>query len=155
MHGIVHENSQESIADYKDYKATEGRQFILYTGPIILQGIMEEQSYMHFLFLHAAIRALCCPSISQTLLLFAKLALDTFVQKCPQFYKHTFLSYNVHALLHLPKDVEWLGHLDSFSAFPYENNISFFRKYYRKLIVLYNNFFIDNLKKKIKKNLNL
>lgn len=58
--------------------------------------------------------------------------LEKFVEKCPQFYKHTFLSYNVHALLHLTKDVERLGPLDSFSAFPYENNISFFRKYYRK-----------------------
>jgi len=54
------------------------------------------------------------------------------VKKCPDFYEYTFLSYNVHALLHLTKDVERLGSLDSFSAFPYENNISFFRKYYRK-----------------------
>jgi len=121
-----------SLADYKDYKATEGRQFVLYTGSIVLLNIMEQHGYMHFLLLHAAIRALCRPAISQTLLLFAKLALETFVKKCLDFYEHTFLSYNVHALLHLTKDVERLGPLDSFSAFPYENNISFFRKYYRK-----------------------
>lgn len=121
-----------SLSDYKDYKATEGRQFILYTGPICLRGMMEEQGYMHFLLLHAAIRALCHSSISQKLLFFAKLALEKFVEICPKLYKRTFLSYNVHALLHLSTDVEHLGPLDSFSAFPYENNISFFQKYYRK-----------------------
>lgn len=66
------------------------------------------------------------------MLLFAKLALTFDVDKCPQFYQHTILSYNVHALLHLVQDVEQLGSLDSYSAFPYENNISFFRKYLRK-----------------------
>jgi len=121
-----------ALNDYKDYKATEGRQFILYTAPVAVQGILEKQGYRHFLLLHAAIRALCHSPISQTLLVFAKLALEKFVEKCPQFYKDTFLSYNVHALLHLAKDAEHLGPLDSFSAFAYENNIRFFRKYYRK-----------------------
>lgn len=32
----------------------------------------------------------------------------------------------------MTNDVRRLGHLDSFSAFPYENNISIFRKYCRK-----------------------
>lgn len=120
------------LTDYKDYKATEGRQFTLYTGPVVLQGIMEKQGYLHYLLFHAAIRALCHSSPSSSILHFAQLALEKFVENCPHFYKHTFLSYNVHALLHLVKDVERLGPLDSFSAFPYENNMIFFRKYYRK-----------------------
>lgn len=120
------------LADYKDYKATEGRQFALYTGPVALQDIMDEQGYKHFLLFHAAVRALCHSKVSPTQITFAKLALEKFVETCPCFYDVTFLSYNVHALLHLSKDVERLGPLDSFSAFPYENNIMFFRKYYRK-----------------------
>lgn len=89
------------------------------------------QGYKHFLLFHAAIRALCHSKTSSTLLYFAKLALEKFVEKCPHFYEYTFLSYNVHALLHLVQD-ERLGPLDAFSAFRYENNISFFRKLYRK-----------------------
>ncbi|XP_011859368.1 PREDICTED: uncharacterized protein LOC105556865 [Vollenhovia emeryi] len=86
-----------SLADYKDYKATEGRQLILYTGPVALQGVMEKQGYMHFLLLHAAIRALCHSPTSQTLLLFAKLALDNFGHPSrqivrPRKYKTTSLS---------------------------------------------------------------
>ncbi|XP_067204123.1 uncharacterized protein [Linepithema humile] len=48
-----------SLSDFSEYKATEGRQFILYTGPVVMHGILEKQAYIHFLFLHSAIRALC------------------------------------------------------------------------------------------------
>lgn len=38
------------LAEYKDYKATEGRQFLLYTGPVALQGIMEKQALLSAFF---------------------------------------------------------------------------------------------------------
>jgi hypothetical protein len=120
------------LSEYKDYKATEGRLFILYTGPVALQDILDKQGFKHFLLFHAAIRALCHPKLSSTLIKFAKLALQKFVETCSRFYKLTFNSYNVHALLHLAENAEHLGPFDSFSAFSYENNISFFLKYYRK-----------------------
>lgn len=47
-------------------------------------------------------------------------------------YGPTFCSYNIHGLIHLINDVRQLGPLDTFSAFPYENNMAFFRKYSRK-----------------------
>lgn len=43
-----------------------------------------------------------------------------------------FISYNIHGLSHLAKDVLEHGPLDSFSAFPYENNMTFFREACRK-----------------------
>lgn len=116
------------LSKYKDYKATEGRQFILYTASIALQGILDKQGFKHFLLFHAAIRALCYPKISSTLMKFAKLAIRKFVETCPRFYKMTFNSYNIHALMHLTEDSERLSPLDSFSAFPYKNNMSFFSK---------------------------
>ncbi|XP_067205232.1 uncharacterized protein [Linepithema humile] len=123
-----------SLSDFSEYKATEGRQFILYTGPVVMHGILEKQAYIHFLFLHSAIRALCSKSPSRTLLLRrAEVAIKKFVEKCQVFYKLSFLSYNVHALLHLVKDVEHFREpLDNFSAFKYENNMPFFRQFYRK-----------------------
>lgn len=114
------------------YKATEFRQFLLYTGPVATYGILNEQIYKHFLFLHAAMRVLISESPSRVQLNFAELALQKFVLKCDKLYGSIFNTYNVHGLLHLTKDVKRFGNLDSFSAFPFESNMSIFRKYCRK-----------------------
>ncbi|EZA50809.1 hypothetical protein X777_11058 [Ooceraea biroi] len=121
-----------AIDAFSKYKATELRQFLLYTGPVVTHGILNPQAYTHFLFLHTTIRILVSTSPSTAYLNFAELALQTFVARCENLYGSTFLSYNVHGLLHLTDDVRQLGPLDSFSAFPYENNMSVFRKYCRK-----------------------
>lgn len=114
------------------FKATEFRQFLLYTGPIVMFGSLDERLYKHFLFLHAAIRVLVSNSLSRRYLSFAELALQKFVLRSPNLYGPTFNSYNVHGLLHLVDDVRRFGTLDSFSAFPYESNMTVFRKYCRK-----------------------
>ncbi|XP_032675527.1 uncharacterized protein LOC116846152 [Odontomachus brunneus] len=119
-----------SISVYSKYKATELRQFLLYTDPIIMYGLLGEQFYKHFLLLHCAIRVLVSKSSSRQLLHFAELALQKFVLRSDNLYGTTFASYNVHGLL--TNDVRRLGSLDSYSAFPYESNMSIFRKYCRK-----------------------
>jgi len=83
--------------------------------------------------LHAAIRILISVSPSKAHLSFADLTLQKFVERCQDLYGPTFYSYNVHGLIHLTDDVQQLGPLDTFSVFPYENNMNVFRKYYRKL----------------------
>lgn len=114
------------------YKATEFRQFLLYTGPVVIYGLLGEHLYKHFLLLHSAIRVLISKSPSKQHLTFAELALQKFVFRADNLYGRTFNSYNVHGLLHLTDDVRRFGNLDSYSAFPYENNMSIFRKYCRK-----------------------
>lgn len=121
-----------SLELYSKYKATELRQFLLYTGPIVTRDILDEQLYKHFLLLHGAMRVLVSKSPSRQQLTFAELALNKFVLRCELLYGPNFNSYNVHGLLHLTDDVKRFGNLDSFSAFPYENNMSMFRKYFRK-----------------------
>lgn len=88
--------------------------------------ILDERLYKHFLFLHAAIRVLVSNSWSKRYLRFAELALQKFVSRGPDLYDPTFNSYNVHGLLHLTDGVRCFGSLDSFSAFPYESNMSIF-----------------------------
>lgn len=83
------------------YKATEFRQFLLYTGPVVTYGILSQEVYTHFLFLHAAIRILILTSPSKICLNFADLALHKFVNRCDNLYGPTFNSYNVHGLIHL------------------------------------------------------
>ncbi|XP_071576883.1 uncharacterized protein [Temnothorax nylanderi] len=121
-----------SLEACSKYKATEFRQFLLYTGLAVTYVILDERLYKHFLFLHAAIKVLVSKSPSRLHLNFAKLALQKFVQRSESLYGSNFNSYNVHDLLHLPDDVRQLSSLDSFSAFPYKNNMSIFRKYCRK-----------------------
>ncbi|XP_025153908.1 uncharacterized protein LOC112588392 [Harpegnathos saltator] len=121
-----------SLDSYSKYKATEFRQFLLYTGPVVMYDILDEQLYKHFLLLHAAIRILLFKCHSQKHLTFAELALQKFVFRANTLFGSNFNSYNVHGLLHLTNDVRRLGSLESFSAFPYENNMSIFRKYCRK-----------------------
>lgn len=121
-----------SLAVFLKYKATKCRQFLLYTGSVIMYDILDEQLYKHFLFLHAAIRVLVSKSPSRQHLRFAELALQKFVLHCEILYGPTFHTYNVQGLLHLIDDVKRFGSLDLFSAFCYENNMAIFRKYCRK-----------------------
>ncbi|XP_070516696.1 uncharacterized protein [Cardiocondyla obscurior] len=121
-----------SLSNFSKFKATEFRQFLLYTGPVVLYGLLHEELYKHFLFLHAAFRALVLKSPSAQHLTFAELALQKFVLRSANLYSLTFITYNVHGLLHITDDVRRFGNVDSFSAFPYENNMSIFKKFCRK-----------------------
>lgn len=47
-----------SLEDIEYYKATELRQFLLYTGPVALQNIANKNVYIHFMVLSCAIRIL-------------------------------------------------------------------------------------------------
>lgn len=114
------------------YKAMEYLQFLLYTGSIVTYGLLNQEVYTHFLFFHATIRILVSVSPSKAHLMFADAALQKFAKRCENLYGATFLSYNIYCLLHLTNDVQELGPLDTFSAFPFENNMKFFLKYYRK-----------------------
>lgn len=83
------------------YKAIEFRQFLLYTGPVVTCGILQQEVYIHFLFLHVAIRILTCASPSEAYLNLADYVLKKFVIRSENLYGPTFISYNVHSLIHL------------------------------------------------------
>ncbi|KAL6421442.1 hypothetical protein ACFW04_013897 [Cataglyphis niger] len=117
-----------SLYIYSKYKATEFCQFLLYTDSVVMYGILDQHIYTHFLFLHAAVRILVSLLSSQNYLDFADLALKKFVDRCKHFYNSTFYSYNVHGLPHFINDVQRFGPFNTFSAFPYENNMTIFRK---------------------------
>ncbi|XP_046142798.1 uncharacterized protein LOC123988065 [Osmia bicornis bicornis] len=121
-----------SLVYYAKYKATEFRQFLLYTVSVVVYGLLNDNLYTHFLFLHTGIQILASQSPSSHFLNFAELALQKFVLRSEELYGPNFCSYNVHGLLHLTNDVRRLGPLDSFSAFPFESNMRIFRKYCRK-----------------------
>lgn len=121
-----------SFKEWKDYKATEFRQFLIYTGPVVLIGILQKDAYLHFLLLHISIRILLSVTYCKKLWHVADIALKKFVTLCEHIYSREFISYNVHGLLHLTEDVLKFGSLDTISCFPFENKIPFIRKYIRK-----------------------
>ncbi|XP_029666222.1 uncharacterized protein LOC115237366 [Formica exsecta] len=119
--------------DYlKQWKATEYRQILLYTGPVVLQGILPNDLYNHFLTLHVAIRILCCKNLCKNYLNYAEELLKHYVQSFKILYGEYNVSHNVHGLIHLVDDVRIHGILDLFSAFKYENFLQEIKKVIRK-----------------------
>lgn len=117
---------------FHHFKGTELRQFLLYISSAILENVLHEEYYEHFILLHCVIRILSCDNITDDMYIFCQEVLETYVTMCEHLYGERYVSYNVHGLLHIVDDVKKLGCLESFSAFTYENNMPQFRKYIRK-----------------------
>lgn len=113
------------------WKATEYRQFILYTGIVVLKKFIPTNFYNHFLTLHVSYRCLLRLDNSQANLIEIDKLMREFVYKFPEYFGISSVSYNVHGLLHLVECVEEYGDLNSVSAYKFEN-------------------FMKNIKRKIK-----
>lgn len=123
-----------SIWDFRHWKATEFRTFLLYCGPVVLKNILPIVLYENFILLHSAV------TILLNKLLFnmpgniscAHEMLERFVTDFADIYGKKFVSHNVHNLLHICSDAEKYGTLDQFSAFKFENYMTSIRKMIRK-----------------------
>ena len=51
-----------SLFEYKHWKATELRLFLLYTAPVCLKGVLQPDLYANFLDVSVAVRLLLCHS---------------------------------------------------------------------------------------------
>lgn len=120
-----------SLADLKMWKATEFRQLLLYTGPVVFRKRMNEACYSHFLHLSAAIAVLISPSYCTNMLDVAKNLLTVFIASAGSLYGKGIYVMNVHSLIHLPDDVARFGPLDRFSCFPFENFLAEMKKMLR------------------------
>jgi len=114
------------------WKATEYRLFLLYSGPIVLQGMLNEDCYSHFICLHICFRILLTSNVESELIHFYEKLLIYFVDKFGKLYGKHFISHNVHGLLHIVDDYAQYGALDNCSCFPFENFLQFLKKMVRK-----------------------
>lgn len=117
-----------SLDEFERWKATEFRSFLLYSGVIVLQRVLDPIRYKHFCKLHVAIRILCDSELCLTYNEEAENLLKEFVSEVPELYGKECLTYNFHSLIHLNKDVLKYGCLDNFSAFKYENHLYSLKK---------------------------
>lgn len=120
-----------SLNECKRWKATEFRQFLFYTGPLVLKNILSTDKYINFLTLHVATIILASPKHSE-LLEYAQSLMIYFVDTFISLYGQENVSHNVHNLLHISEDVRIFGNLDDFSAFPFENYMKNLKKMIRK-----------------------
>lgn len=114
------------------WKAIEYRLFLLYSGPVVFQGIFNDDCYSHFICPHVCFRILLISNIESELVNFCEKLLVYFVKKFEKFYGKHFISHNVHRLLHIAEDYKLYGSLDNCSCFPFENFLQFLKKMVRK-----------------------
>ena len=90
--------------------------------------------YEHFLLFHFATRMLSDPLLCRIKenIDYCETLLKIFVQQSVKLYGKRFISFNVHSLIHLAKDVEKFGPIDSFSCYPFENHLQKLKNLVRK-----------------------
>lgn len=113
------------------WKATELRQFALYTGKIVLKGVLSEKMYHHFLAFSVALCILVSPGLAKEYNSYASDLLTFFVEQGRALYGSEFLVYNVHSMLHLASDAKMFGNLDECSAFCFESYLHHLKRLVR------------------------
>lgn len=116
------QRKSRTLFDHANFKATECRQFLLYTGIVLLKYFLSPEAYKHFLSLSIAYRILNT-NASPANLQFARSLLQYFVTNFEKFYNEMHRGYNVHGLLLLVYDCERFGIVNNFSAYKFENAI--------------------------------
>lgn len=126
-----------SLDEVKRWKATEMRQFLFYTGPVVLKEAFTDVHfrplYDHFLSLAISVFILASPKLcSETNIDYARHLLEHFVESTKTLYGEQFITYNMHNLIHLPQSITDFGSMESSSAFCFENYLQLFKKWIRK-----------------------
>lgn len=113
-----------SLNEFKMWKATEFRTFLLYVGPVVLRWVLNPKDYRLFLALSVAMAILYNKKMVQNHSDFADELLNFFVKGCIERYSKKFCTYNVHCLLHLAEIGKRADGLMNCSAYKFENNMT-------------------------------
>lgn len=108
-------------SDYAKYKAVEFKFFALYAAPIVLNKLVSDEIYNSFMLFTTACRLMSCSDPLPHLPM-ARRYFKQFVDTAPQIYGSSFVSLNVHNLIHLCDDVETTCcNFNELSAFCFES----------------------------------
>lgn len=121
-----------TIYEIDRWKATEYRQFLLYTGLVVLHGIIHPNIYQNFLLLHVGIHILLNDTLSIAYNQYAHDILEGFVNHFSDIFGKDMVVYNVHCLVHLSEDAKVYVSLDNISSFPFENFLAKLKRIVRK-----------------------
>lgn len=120
------------FGEIERWKATEFRQFLLYTGPVVLRQFLNDILYKNFMLLSVSLHILLNSYLVQEYSDYAHRLLKTFVQHYKDLYGQDNVVFNIHGLLHLSMDAKNYGSLDNISSFPFENFLMKIKKMVRK-----------------------
>lgn len=123
-----------SLFEFRHWKATEFRTFLVYAGPVVLKKILPKKQYDNFILLHSAVTLLLSELhiMAPENIDCAQEMLEHFVIGFAEIYGEQFVSHNVHNLLHICSDVKKYGILDKYSAFRFENYMTTVKRMVRK-----------------------
>lgn len=110
-----------STDHFSKYKAVEFKFFVLYAAPVVFMELLSDDVYEHFMLLTVACRLLC-KKFQSIQINEARKYLTDFVDMAPTLYGETFVSLNVHNLIHLCDDIETTKcSMNQISAFSFES----------------------------------
>ncbi len=123
-----------SLLEFKQWKATEFRQLLLYTGAVVLRDILPINMYNNFMTLSVAMICLLRPDFAtnQQYCDYAERLLLNFVKDFATLYGNNQLVYNIHSTIHLAQDVRKFGSLDRISSFPFKKFLGQMKKMVRR-----------------------
>lgn len=112
--------SLRPITYMKYWKGTEFRTFLLYVGVVVLKDYLDVEAYDNFLQLFCAVRICYCEKYTGLRQL-AQTLFSEFVTNYGLIYGNDHIVSNVHNLIHVYRDVERHGNLNTLSAYKFEN----------------------------------
>jgi len=121
-----------ALCEIDRFKASEFRQFLLYTGMVALKSELRKELYSNFLNLFVAIFTFSSPKLVKHYADYSENLLKFFVEQCMVLYGKEFVVYNVHSVIHIVDDAKAYGCLDGISSFPFENYLGHLKSTVRK-----------------------
>ncbi|XP_057329179.1 uncharacterized protein LOC130670022 [Microplitis mediator] len=107
----------------RTWKATEWRSWLLFYSVPVLSGILREDLLDSYKLLVKSIYKLLSVNLGEDQLLTCEIDLLNFVCDCQKFYQVSFITFNVHSLLHIVESVRKNGPSWATSTYAFENNI--------------------------------
>lgn len=112
-----------------DYKYTELRQLLLYTGKVLFFDLMAcQEQYDHFLKYSVTCNLMTDTETAKESEEYTQMLINQVVDGFSELYGNAFMTYNAHMNLHFPAVAACHGSLDNVSAYPFENHLGHLKK---------------------------